>query len=130
MISIDKSFVEEEEEDDDNELTNTPQKVTFKKENKPFLPEIKQNNSISLQCKKKKWSLLRFILDLNKQKDNVKGKILQSLMKKNDNFLKENNYNKWYMPADKRFVQRLGDKIMEAQKSPLKNNGYYKNMDF
>lgn len=73
---------------------------------------------------------MRFILDLKKQKDNVKGKILQSLMKKNDNFLKENNYNKWYMPADKRFVQRLGDKIMEAQKSPLKNNGYYKNMDF
>lgn len=32
-------------------------------------------------------------------------------------------YNKWFMPANQRFFNKIEDKIMESKKSPLFNNG-------
>lgn len=110
MISIDNSYFEDAEEDNNSLESN----LYSQNESSSLFPTLK--------CKKYNFFYKFFALKIDKIKLKNPQKIHDfpgKMPKKADS----GAYNKWFMPANKRFFNKIEDKVLEYKKSPLFDNG-------
>ena len=67
-----------------------------------------------------------FRVDFVNQNSKNNSQIIERIEEKREKTTKDKNYNKWFMPAEQRFLKRIGRKNLDSEKSPLRKGNSHK----